>query len=85
MELHTKIIIGLVLIALLVIIPIAIALFRKWRKGRGTGDKKKAFCVWFFKCDQNQNEAREHIFRNGHMVHEMHDINGGAAHDRLIY
>lgn len=50
MDLHTKIIIGLVLIAILIIIPIVITLCRKWRTGRGTGNKKKSFCVWLFKC-----------------------------------
>ena len=83
MELHTKIIITLALIALLVIIPVIVALYRKWRRTRGTGDKKKAFCVWFFKCDQT--EAREHIARNGFMLHDIHDMNGGAVNDRLIY
>ena len=80
MELHTKIIIGLVSIAVLIIIPIVVMLCRKWRKTRGTGEKKKPFCVWFFKCDQTK--AAENIARDGYIMNEM---NGGAATDRLIY
>ena len=83
MELHTKVIIVLVLIAALVIIPIIVALFRKWKKERGTGNRKKTFCAWFFKCEPNG--AQEHLVNNDIMLNEMQDMNGGAISGRLLY
>jgi len=83
MELHTKVIIALVLIAVLVIIPIIVALIRKWKKERGTGNRKKTFCAWFFKCEPNY--AQEHLMNNDHMLNEMRDMNGGATNGRLLY